>query len=172
MEHSKSLLILLLIGPFISSSPNLPTEVYKNVSERIQIKPVKVLESRPMSISNDTLTLIEALIQVESNGDNSAIGDLHLPEPSIGVLQLRPIMVKDVNRILKRQKQDKSYKLKDRFSRNKSIEMFMIWKNYYHPYGSFETIARNWNGGPMGYKNKKTRRYWAKVQLELNKKDI
>ena len=160
------------MGPFISSSPNLPAEVYKNASERIQIKPVEVLESRPMSISNDTLTLIEALIQVESNGDDSAIGDLHLPEPSIGVLQLRPIMVKDVNRILKRQKQYKSYKLKDRFSRSKSIEMFMIWKNYYHPHGSFETVARNWNGGPMGYKNKKTRRYWAKVQLELNKKDI
>ena len=160
------------MGPFISSSPNLPAEVYNNTPERTQIEPVAVLESRPISISDDIPILIDALIQVESQGNDSAVGDRHLAEPSVGVLQLRPIMVREVNRILKRQSQDKRYKLKDRFSREKSIEMFMIWKNYHHPDGGFETIARNWNGGPRGYKNKRTEHYWAKVQLELNKTDI
>jgi len=110
-----------------------------------------------------------ALIQVESMGNDSAIGDTHLKEPSVGVLQLRPIMVREVNRILKKQKIKKKFKLKDRFSKDKSIEMFLIWKNYHHPEGGFETIARNWNGGPRGYKNPRTEHYWAKVQLELNK---
>jgi hypothetical protein len=172
MESSKTIILLLLIGPFISSSPNLPTKAYSHTPERTQIKPVEVLKPKPISISDDIPILIEALIQVESRGNDSAIGDRHLAEPSVGVLQLRPIMVKEVNRILKRQGQDKRYKLKDRFSREKSIEMFMIWKNYHHPDGGFETIARNWNGGPRGYKNKRTEPYWAKVQLELNKTDI
>ena len=102
-------------------------------------------------------------------GNDSAVGDTHLSEPSVGVLQIRPIMVREVNRILKKQKSSKRYKRKDRFNRNKSIEMFIIWKNYHHPEGGFETIARNWNGGPRGYKNPRTEHYWAKVQLELNK---
>ena len=38
--------------------------------------------------------LIDALIYVESRGKDSAIGDTHLKEPSIGVLQIRPVMVR------------------------------------------------------------------------------
>ena len=33
----------------------------------------------------------------------------------------------------------------------------------------FETIARNWNGGPKGYKRNSTLHYWNKVEIELNK---
>ena len=32
--------------------------------------------------------------------------------------------------------------------------------------------STNWNGGPRGYKNKRTEYYWAKVQLELKEIDI
>lgn len=139
---------------------------------RRHIEPVTVLEPTPIKelvIEPVIDKLITALIQVESMGNDSAVGDTHLSEPSVGVLQIRPIMVREVNRILKKQKSSKRYKRKDRFNRNKSIEMFIIWKNYHHPEGGFETIARNWNGGPRGYKNPRTEHYWAKVQLELNK---
>ena len=139
---------------------------------RRHIEPVTVLEPTPIKelvIEPVIDKLITALIQVESMGNDSAVGDTHLSEPSVGVLQIRPIMVREVNRILKKQKSSKRYKRKDRFDRNKSIEMFIIWKNYHHPEGGFETIARNWNGGPRGYKNPRTEHYWAKVQLELNK---
>jgi len=141
-----------------------------NPEQRPKEEPIVLLEPKPIQkIEPKIEELIVAMIQVESRGLDSAIGDTHLGEPSVGVLQLRPIMVREVNRILKKQKSEKRYKLKDRFSREKSIEMFMVWKNYYHPENEFETIARNWNGGPKGYKNKKTENYWAKVQLELNK---
>jgi|SaaInl5LU_22_DNA_1037371.scaffolds.fasta_scaffold02307_7 hypothetical protein len=172
MEINRNILALLLMGPFISSGPNLEANEPNIISERPQVKPVEVLAPEPISINNEVPKLIEALIQVESRGNDSAVGDRHLGEPSVGVLQLRPIMVREVNRILKKQKSKKRYKLEDRFSRQKSIEMFLIWKNYHHPEGGFETIARNWNGGPRGYKNKRTEHYWAKVQLELNKLDI
>ena len=163
-------LTLLIIVPFATSAPSSINIQAASETVRKPVEPLSELE--PMPIQPKIEVLIEALIEVESRGNDSAIGDTHLGEPSVGVLQLRPIMVREVNRILKKQKSKKRYKLKDRFSRSKSIEMFIIWKKYHHPEGGFETIARNWNGGPRGYKNKRTERYWAKVQIELSKLDI
>jgi len=167
MRNTFKVVTLISLIPILASGPS--TAIQK---PRLDIAPITKIEPLPIKeiiIKPEVDDLIQALIQVESRGNDSAIGDRHLGEPSIGVLQLRPIMVREVNRILKKQKSEKRYKLKDRFSREKSIEMFMVWKNYHHPDGGFETIARNWNGGPRGYKNKRTEHYWAKVQLELNK---
>lgn len=112
-------------------------------------------------------TLIHALINVESRGKSNCVGDTHLKEPSIGVLQIRPIMVREVNRILKIEGSEKRYKMKDRFSRQKSIEMFVIWKDFHHANDSDEVIAKCWNGGPKGWKKIKTQHYWNKVQKEI-----
>ncbi len=54
--------------------------------------------------------LVDALIYVESRGKDDAIGDTHLGKPSIGVLQIRPIMVREVNRILRKSSISKSFK--------------------------------------------------------------
>ena len=148
-----------------------------NVNEQIRDKFVSeagLMSHKPVSESTQPKinALVDALIYVESRGNDSAIGDRHLGKPSIGCLQIRPIMVREVNRILKRKKKDLRYRMEDRFSREKSIEMFMVWKDYYHDSDNFEEIARTWNGGPKGMKNKKTLGYWAKVKFELNKKDI
>jgi len=113
--------------------------------------------------------LVEALIQVESSGKENCVGDKHLIVPSIGVLQIRPIMVREVNRILKRLGDNKRYTNKDRYSRVKSIEMFNVWKDFHHKDHSDEVISRCWNGGPKGYKRKKTLHYWDKVQKALKK---
>jgi len=104
---------------------------------------------------------------VESNGNDSAVGDTHLGEPSIGVLQIRPIMVREVNRILKLKGTDYRYKLKDRWDREKSIEMFLIWKEFHHSDSNYEEIARSWNGGSKGPKNPRTYNYWKKVENQL-----
>jgi hypothetical protein len=98
--------------------------------------------------------LLEAMIIVESNGNDSCIGDRNLGRPSVGCLQIRPIMVREVNRILRKQKIKKKYTLNDRYSRKKSIEMFYIWRDYHHSEDSDEVIARCWNGGPKGWKKK------------------
>lgn len=130
-----------------------------------------VLESKPLEVikAPTEADLINALIRVESRGNDSAIGDRHLVgNEAVGALQIRPIMVREVNRILKIQKSDIRFKLKDRFDRQKTIEMFLVWKNYHHPDGDFEKIARNWNGGPKGFKKSRTEKYWAKVQQELD----
>ncbi len=120
-------------------------------------------------VKPDTIeTLLNAIILVESRGNDSCIGDKFLGKPSIGCLQIRPVMVREVNRILKKEKKEKKFTLDDRWSREKSIEMFYVWKKYHHEEDSMEIIARCWNGGPRGYKKKATEYYWKKVQKELN----
>ena len=130
----------------------------------LEDEPVKIPKKEEVKVDS---TLVCALINVESRGNSKCLGDLHLGSPSVGVLQIRPIMVREINRILKIEGSEKRYKKKDRFSREKSIEMFYIWKNFHHKDDSDEVIARCWNGGPKGWKNIKTQHYWNKVQKEL-----
>tara|TARA_B110000967_G_C18781656_1_gene508564 strand:+ start:554 stop:1060 length:507 start_codon:yes stop_codon:yes gene_type:complete len=107
--------------------------------------------------------LIKAMAFVESGGNPATIGDINLGTPSVGLLQIRPIMVREVNRILRKQGLDKRFKNSDRKSADKSIEMFNIWADAYHLNSSYEKMARNWNGGPRGYKKAATSHYWNKV---------
>ena len=140
----------------------------KDVVESITIlepNPIKEIVVEIPQI--DEFELVNALIHIESRGNDSAIGDTHLGEPSIGVLQIRPIMVREINRILKLKGTKHRFKLKDRFSREKSIEMFLIWKEFHHKDSDYEEIARSWNGGPNGPKNQKTYNYWKKVEQQL-----
>ena len=65
----------------------------ENISEDTKQNIVKV-----DTIKRDIL--LEAIIVVESNGNDSCIGDRKLGRPSVGCLQIRPIMVREVNRIL------------------------------------------------------------------------
>ena len=80
-------------------------------------------------------------------------------------------MVNEVNRILNKNKDDRFYTLDDRWDRDKSIEMFYVFVDYYHKESSYEKIARCWNGGPTGLQKKQTKRYWKKVRNTLNKNE-
>ncbi len=129
------------------------------------------IKIKPKTIHSPVLSdnLIRAIIMVESNGNDSAVGDKHLiGNEAIGALQIRPIMVREVNRILKIQGKTNRFNLKDRFDRQQSIRMFMVWKNFHHKDSNNEIIARNWNGGPKGYKIKRTEKYWNKIEKQLN----
>jgi len=68
---------------------------------------------------------IQALIQVESEGKEDAVGTKN----DVGILQITPIFVKDVNRILG----EKRYTLSCRTDKRKSLEMFEILQNHYNP---------------------------------------
>ena len=76
-------------------------------------------------------------------------------------------MVREVNRILRKQGGTFRFKLEDRWDRDKSLEIFHVWREYHHPDSDDETIARNWNGGPKGYKKESTLQYWRKVKNKL-----
>jgi hypothetical protein len=101
-----------------------------------------------------------AICLVESAGDPLAV---NATEHAVGIGQIRPIMVADVNRILGREK----YTLADRWSVPKSFEVFKTYSLYYQPRGTPETWARNWCAGPDGYKQACSLPYWRKVQAAM-----
>lgn len=109
----------------------------------------------------DWKPVIEAIMQVESNGrDNAKRG------ASVGVLQITPILVAECNNILRLRKINKRYKLSDRKNRQKSIEMFLLFQSWFNPQKDVELAIRSWNGG-MHYSVKRTQRYFDKVMKIL-----
>jgi hypothetical protein len=108
--------------------------------------------------------LVRALIQVESSGRDNAH---NISEDAVGCLQIRPIMVREVNRILRKQGGTFRFELEDRWDREKSLEMFHIWREYHHSDSDDETTARSWNGGGEGPKKESTLHYWRKVKNKL-----
>lgn len=129
---------------------------------KIEPTPQPITPIQPTPIKTDSL--VAALIQVESRGNDSAYCK---SEEAVGCLQIRPIMVREVNRILKIQGKENRFKLKDRWDREKSLEIFYVWKNFHHSNSTNEQVARNWNGGPKGHQRKSTIKYWTKVEQQL-----
>ena len=163
----KKIIIILLFIPFFTSSGYVNSGKSLVISEEIKEK-TPVVDSPIILPAKPIDDLVNALIYVESRGLDSAIGDKHLDQPSVGVLQIRPIMVREVNRICKRIGSHQRFTLRDRFDREKSIHMFLIWKEFHHKDSNFEAIARSWNGGPRGPKSNRTLPYWEKVEKQLN----
>ena len=117
------------------------------------------LTTSSMGVVRSIPNLIDAIIYVESRGNTKAH---NIKEDAVGCLQIRPIMLREVNRLLGYNK----YKLADRWSKAKSIEMFNVIKQHTtNP--TDEKLAMNWNGGWNGYKKKSTLKYWYKVKQQL-----
>jgi len=116
------------------------------------------------NITNNTTHLLSAIMFVESSYNDSAY---HAGENAVGCLQIRKCMVKDVNRILRRQNSFIRFTYDDRWSRSKSIKMFDVYCKHYGLITA-EEIARCWNGGPRGMSNEITAEYWEKVKNKLN----
>ena len=109
-------LLILLISLFLTNN-NIVSH-RKTFQKKLQRKEI-------IKKLSDWDIFTEALIQVESEGRENAIGKKN----DVGVLQLTPIYVNEVNRILKR----KMYSLRNRKNKNKSIDMFNVVQNYYNP---------------------------------------
>ncbi len=121
------------------------------------------LTTSSMEVVRSIPNLIEAIIYVESRGDTLAH---NISEDAVGCLQIRPIMVREVNRLLAKKYIPKVYTLEDRWNKAKSIEMFNVIKEHTtNP--TDEKLARNWNGGWNGYKKQSTLKYWQKVKEQL-----
>ena len=116
-----------------------------------------VLMLHAESASFDWNPVMDAIIQVESGGDSKAVSG-----NSVGAMQITPILVEDCNQILQKQKSKKRYTLKDRYSVEKSKEMFLLIQKYYNPSNSVEKAIRSWNGG-VHYSVRATNRYYKKV---------
>lgn len=111
--------------------------------------------------SYDWNPVIEAIIQVESNGNAKAVSGR-----CVGAMQITPGLVTECNNILKHQKSSKRFTLADRYSIAKSKEMFVLLQSVYNPHNSVEKAIRAWNGG-NNYSVRSTQRYYNKVMKVL-----
>ena len=105
--------------------------------------------------------VMDAIIQVESEGNPNAVSG-----NSVGAMQITPILVKDCNEILKKQKSKKRYTMADRYSVAKSKEMFLLIQSHYNPENSIEKAIRSWNGG-VKYSVRATNKYYKKVMAKM-----
>jgi hypothetical protein len=102
---------------------------------------------------------LQAIIWVESQGST-----YNKKEPlAQGILQQYPVFVKDVNRIIGKNK----YSLDDRNDPEKAIAMFLIYQHYYNPEMNFEKMCKIQSGGPDGYKQSCTDNYYHLVRDRL-----
>ncbi len=113
--------------------------------------------------SFDWNPVMEAIIKVESEGNPRAVSG-----NSVGAMQITPILVKECNNVLRKLKSKKRYTLNDRYSVEKSKEMFLLIQNYFNPENNVEKAIRSWNGG-RSYGIKSTNRYYRKVLSRMNK---
>ena len=119
--------------------------------------------SRATTRNFDWNPVMEAIIEVESNGNHRAKNG-----NQVGAMQITPILVEDCNEILKQRKSKKRYKLSDRFNVEKSKEMFLLIQSWYNPKNNVEKAIRSWNGG-VNYNERRTQRYYEKVMRALKK---
>jgi hypothetical protein len=105
--------------------------------------------------------VMDAIIQVESEGNPKAVSG-----NSVGAMQITPILVRDCNIILQKKKSKKRFTQNDRYSVEKSKEMFLLIQSYYNPRNSIEKAIRLWNGG-VHYSVRATNRYYRKVMDKM-----
>ena len=147
----------------------LLSSIGNNVSSKTQIK----VQTEPIEEVAEVVvwdSFVAAVIQVESRGNDNAYCR---KEDAVGCLQIRPIMVREVNRILKLNNIRMRYTLNGRWSRVRSLEMFEIMAEEVECCDGltrlefYEIVARKWNGGQRGHKKRSTKKYWKKVKEKL-----
>ena len=115
------------------------------------------------------MKLEDALIMVESGGNDSAIGDRNLVHMAYGPLQIRQPYVDDVNRKL-----GTKHRAQDMLN-NRPLSL-AIYRAYMGIYATEKRLgrpvtdqdrARIHNGGPNGWKSPATIGYWSKVKKFL-----
>ena len=109
------------------------------------------------------MPVINAIAQVESGGNPKAVSK---SGTYIGLLQIAPICVRECNRIVGKNK----FTYNDRYSKEKSIEMFIVFQEYHNPEGNMEKAIRLWNSGDKNcMKNKsKTEVYYRRVMSKYD----
>lgn len=101
----------------------------------------------------------DALIQVESGGDDYAVGRTN----DFGCLQITPILVKEVNRI----QSERKFTIKDAMNRDAAIQMFNIIQEYYNPEKDRHLALKIWNPrAPISYHSRVEAEYARLVMAE------
>ena len=97
--------------------------------------------------------LVQAFIYVESKGNRWAVNK---KTQAVGVLQLKPVVIDECNRLIGRKK----YRLADRTNIRKSKEMFHIIMKHKNPSYNIAKACKIWNyKGGIEYRRKVEKKY-------------
>ena len=107
--------------------------------------------------------LLSALIQIESNGNDLARGR----HGELGALQIKPILVRDVNRIM-----GTHYAHAQVTNRTISLFIANAYLAHYGKHLSDESLARIWQGGPKAISRSSSRAYGRRVMRELERRTV
>jgi hypothetical protein len=103
--------------------------------------------------------LLSALIQIESHGNDLARGK----HGELGALQIKPILVRDVNRIM-----GTHYAHAQVTNRATSLFIARAYLAHYGRNLSDESLARIWQGGPRAIKRSSSRAYGRRIMRKLS----
>jgi hypothetical protein len=143
----KTLLIILFFIPLSCFAPGL--------------KVLTIISPEPILRTYSDTEKLQAIIWTETSGGKSRYNPGETE--SVGLLQIRPIMIKEVNQILGYNK----YQLSDRLSDKKSIDIFLIYQHKFNPTMDFEKMCRLWNGGRSGMNKDSTLNYYKNALYQL-----
>jgi hypothetical protein len=87
------------------------------------------------------IDFVHAFMEVESHFNPKAVGKLD----DLGILQERPIMVREANRICKLTGDPRRFNLSDRLDSAKSVEIWYIVQGFWNPDYDLEKAAKIWN---------------------------
>jgi len=156
------------------------------------LAPETHLDATAPGFDADLDALLERIVYVESKGDTYAE---KRDENAVGLYQIRPIFLKDVNRLVKEtyhlpmglQQADvprTEYTLAERVDPVVSRRVALIYMAHYgvgwvqagheNPLPGTvpaEVLARNHNGGPTGWQKAATEAYWVKAR-DANPEDV
>lgn len=104
--------------------------------------------------------VIKAIAHIESRGDSLIVSK---SGNHVGYLQISKVMIRDCNEKLGYKK----YTYDDRYSKTKSIEIFIEIQRIYNPNNNIEKAIRSWHGG-QGYTKRGTNRYYQQALKKLN----
>ena len=144
----KVLFTMFLFGSFLSPV----------INEQIHTEPTLLLKEEVMDM--DFLHREKVLFSIMEEESQYKIDAINHKENAVGVLQIRPIMVREVNEIIG----ENRYSNEDRFDLNKSVEMFVIYQNHFNPEWDLVRAARLWNGGCNGMKKNSTIAYSKRIE--------
>lgn len=107
--------------------------------------------------------VIEAIEQVESQGRADVVSK---NGKYVGCLQISEILVRQCNQIAGCQR----FTYDDRYDRQKSHDMFILFQEYFNPEGNIEKAIRLWNSGDIHCMQHKARTeaYYKRVMAQYH----
>jgi len=113
-----------------------------------------------VSAEHNLSDLLDAIAEVESGGDPNAYNEA---ENAAGLYQIRPIYVKDCNRLCGYNE----FSLADRYNPDRARMMVAVYLKHYGNGKGLEAMARIHNGGPTGHTKEATKAYWQKIKAVM-----